>query len=58
MIIAPWRPQLPDWEFYLAQPEYVARSTKWARGEIWADRWERIACRLCSVYGSERLRLG
>lgn len=50
MIIAPWRPQLPEWEFYLAQPEYVARSTKWARGEIWADRWERIACRPCSVY--------
>ncbi|PRW45017.1 Glucose-induced degradation 4 [Chlorella sorokiniana] len=41
VIIAPWRPQLPDWEFYLAQPEYVARSAKWARGEVWADRWRR-----------------
>ncbi len=39
MIIALWRPQLPDWDFYLAQPEHVARSAKWARGEIWADRW-------------------
>lgn len=39
VIIAPWRPQLPDWEFYLAQPDYVARTGKWARGDIWADRW-------------------
>lgn len=41
VIIAPWRPQLPDWDAYQAHPEWVARSSKWARGEILADRWRR-----------------
>ena len=38
VVIAPWRPQLPDWEFYLANQQCVARTPKWANGSIWADR--------------------
>lgn len=38
VIIAPWRPQMPEWEWFKERPECVARSAKWAGGEIWADR--------------------
>ena len=38
VIIAPWRPQLPDWQAFEQHPEWLARSAKWAHGSIWADR--------------------
>ncbi|KAI3426465.1 hypothetical protein D9Q98_008832 [Chlorella vulgaris] len=39
VVVAPWRPELPDWADYAAHPEWVARTKRWAGGKICADRW-------------------
>eukprot|EP00887_Chlorella_sp_A99_P007429 scaffold2.g7429.t1 len=49
VLIAPWRPDLPEWEWYEAHPEAVARSRCFAGGTILADRWRpggRLSSRL------------
>ena len=38
VVVTPWRPDLPDWQFFLDHPDCVARSGKFAKGRIWADR--------------------
>ena len=49
VLVAPWRPQLPDWAWWQAHPEAVARSRRFAGGSILADRWRpggRLSSRL------------